>query len=172
MCFMKEGSAMSNGFASSLMLAGPLLNRPRTARRVGSANAWKMPFNRSGYCSIRLSITEKYLVQRLSKTVGDWGRSPSDTATLEHGDWLREEYGARDVEESVAMATDCASRFLRRSACNLSAVDDDRLSAGRIGLHDTMGFMDLVEAEDPDRLDVEPAGGGIGRDLLQRHIRE
>ena len=43
MCFMKDGKAMSNGFANSLMLAGPLPSRPNTARRVGSASAWKMP---------------------------------------------------------------------------------------------------------------------------------
>ena len=40
MCFMNDGSAMSNGAASSPMLAGPLPSRPSTARRVGSARAW------------------------------------------------------------------------------------------------------------------------------------
>ena len=42
MCFMNDGNAMSNGSAKSLMLAGPLPSRPSTARRVGSASAWKM----------------------------------------------------------------------------------------------------------------------------------
>jgi hypothetical protein len=40
---MKEGSAIVNGFASSLADAGATLNRSTTARRVGSASAWKIP---------------------------------------------------------------------------------------------------------------------------------
>ncbi|MEJ1977159.1 MAG: hypothetical protein WDN49_14630 [Acetobacteraceae bacterium] len=32
--------------------------------------------------------------------------------------------------------------------------------------------MDLIEAEDPDRLHVEPAGSGVRGDLLQRHVRK
>ena len=66
MCFMKDGSAMPNGFASSLMLAGPLFSCPSTARRVGSASAWKTPSSRSEYCSIWLSITTEYLVKELT----------------------------------------------------------------------------------------------------------
>src|SRR5947209_16435148 len=32
--------------------------------------------------------------------------------------------------------------------------------------------MDLVEAEDPDRLDVEPAGRCVFRYLMKRHVRQ
>ena len=39
---MNDGNAMSNGRASSLADAGPTLNRSTTARRVASANAWKI----------------------------------------------------------------------------------------------------------------------------------
>jgi hypothetical protein len=46
---MKDGNAMAKGFANSLTLAGPPLSRPNTARRVGSASAWKMPSSRAGY---------------------------------------------------------------------------------------------------------------------------
>ena len=52
------------GFAvatAALHAAGFTLNQhlTSTARRVGSARAWKMSFNRSLYCSIRLSISER-----------------------------------------------------------------------------------------------------------------
>src|SRR5215212_1363094 len=57
MCCMKDGNAMSNGFARSLTLAGPLPNRPNTALRVGSAIAWKMPFNCLVSCSIPATIS-------------------------------------------------------------------------------------------------------------------
>ncbi len=53
---MKEGSAMPKGCASSLMLAGPLPSRPITARRVGSASAWKTVFS----CSLILFHKAKY----------------------------------------------------------------------------------------------------------------
>src|SRR5262249_53482999 len=54
----------------------------------------------------------------------------------------------------------------------VSAVDHDHLSAGLVGLHDAVSFTDLVEAEDSDRLDVEPTGRGLGGDLLKGHVRE
>ena len=34
----------------------------------------------------------------------------------------------------------------------------------------TDGLTDLVEAEDPGRLDVEPTSRSVRRDLLKRHI--
>src|SRR5215213_7544836 len=57
MCCMKDGNAMSNGFARSLTLAGPLPNRPSTALRVGSAIAWKMPFSCLASCSMPATIS-------------------------------------------------------------------------------------------------------------------
>ena len=35
-----------------------------------------------------------------------------------------------------------------------------------------MSLADLLEAEDPGWLDMEAAGRGIRRDLLQRHVGE
>ena len=57
MCCMKDGNAMSNGLARSLTLAGPLLSRPNTALRVGSAIAWKMPFSCLVSCSMPATIS-------------------------------------------------------------------------------------------------------------------
>ena len=37
---MNDGSAISNGRASSVADAGPMLRRSTTARRVGSDSAW------------------------------------------------------------------------------------------------------------------------------------
>src|SRR5262249_34924652 len=48
--------------------------------------------------------------------------------------------------------------------------DDDHLAPSFARLHDAVRFMDLLEAEDPDWLDVEPTGCGVGGNLLQRHI--
>ena len=48
MCCKKDGNAISNGLARLLTLTGPLLRRPSTARRVGSASAWKMPLSCPG----------------------------------------------------------------------------------------------------------------------------
>src|SRR5438034_8986934 len=51
-----------------------------------------------------------------------------------------------------------------------SAVDDDHLSAGLIGLHDAMRFADLLEAKHAGRLCLEPARRHLARDFLQRHV--
>src|SRR5262245_6329607 len=53
-----------------------------------------------------------------------------------------------------------------------SAVEHDHLSAGFVCLHYAVSFLDLIEAEGSDRLDVEPTGRGISGDLLKRHVRE
>jgi hypothetical protein len=42
-----------------------------------------------------------------------------------------------------------------------STVNDDHLAAGLTGLHHPVGLTDLLEAEDPGWLDIEPAGRGI-----------
>ena len=44
-------------------------------------------------------------------------------------------------------------------------MDHDHLSTGLVGLHDAMRLTDLVETEDPDRLDVEPACRSVRRNL-------
>ena len=49
-------------------------------------------------------------------------------------------------------------------------MDHDHLAAGLVGLHDAVGFLDVLKAEDSDRLDVEPAGRGVRSDLLKWHI--
>jgi len=51
-------------------------------------------------------------------------------------------------------------------------VNDHHLSASFVRLHHAVRLTDLVEAEDPGRLNVELAGGGIRRDLLERHVGE
>src|SRR5262245_47915014 len=51
----------------------------------------------------------------------------------------------------------------------LSAVDDHHLPPGLVGLHDAMGFADLLEAEHAGGLGLEPARRHLLGDLLQRH---
>jgi len=47
----EDGSAISNGWASSLTGAGPRVSRSSTARRVGSVRAWKTrPSSWLGIC--------------------------------------------------------------------------------------------------------------------------
>src|SRR2546427_2756119 len=48
----------------------------------------------------------------------------------------------------------------------------DHLAAGLVGLHHAVSFTDFVEAEDPRRLHVEPAGCGVPGNLLKRDVRE
>src|SRR5262245_10287443 len=54
----------------------------------------------------------------------------------------------------------------------LSVVDHDHFAAGLVRLHDAVRFTDFVEAEDSDRLDVEPTSRGVRGDLLKGHVRE
>jgi hypothetical protein len=42
---MNDGSAITNGRASSVADAGPMLSRSTTARRVGSDSAWNTVAN-------------------------------------------------------------------------------------------------------------------------------
>ena len=53
-----------------------------------------------------------------------------------------------------------------------SVVNDNHLAASLVGLHDSVSLTDLVEPEDPGRLDVEPAGRSVRSNLLKRHVRE
>src|ERR1700742_979156 len=55
---------------------------------------------------------------------------------------------------------------LAASKGSASFPDHNHLSPGLIGLHDAMGFVDLFEAENPDRFDTEPACRGIRSILL------
>jgi hypothetical protein len=50
--------------------------------------------------------------------------------------------------------------------------DRRHLSTGVVRLHDVMRLADIVEAEDPKRLDIVPAGGGLCCNLQQRRIRK
>jgi len=54
----------------------------------------------------------------------------------------------------------------------LRGENDYHLAARFAGLHHSMSLADLLEAEDPGWLDIEAAGRGIRRDLLQRHVGE
>src|ERR1700751_2095266 len=71
----------------------------------------------------------------------------------------------------VTMATDLGM-CLSNELAGQGVENDDHLSAGLVGLHDTVRLMDLFETEYPDRLDVKATGRSIRSDLLQRHIRD
>src|SRR5215813_5921912 len=64
------------------------------------------------------------------------------------------------------------SRHNRARRVTRSVANDDHLAASLVGLHDAVSLTDLVEPEDPGRLDVEPAGRSVRSNLLKRHIRE
>ena len=49
-------------------------------------------------------------------------------------------------------------------------MNDDHLAAGLVCLHHAVRLTNLLEAEDPGWLDVEPAGRGIRGNLLKRHV--
>jgi hypothetical protein len=51
-------------------------------------------------------------------------------------------------------------------------VDNNHLSARLVGLHHAVSFLNLIEAKDSDRLDVEPTHSGVRRNLLKRHVRK
>ena len=63
MCCMNDGRAIVNGFANSLADAGETLKRSTTARRVGSASAWKM-FARAGSARITLRHMPNYTAEQ------------------------------------------------------------------------------------------------------------
>src|SRR5437660_34555 len=72
----------------------------------------------------------------------------------------------------VTIATEFDISILLHSKAQVSVADHDQLSASLVSLHGAVRLTDLVEAEDTNRLDVEPTGGCVLRDLLQRHVRE
>ena len=51
-------------------------------------------------------------------------------------------------------------------------MNDDHLAAGLAGLHHPVGLTDLLEAEYPGRLNVEPAGRSIRRDRRELGPRQ
>src|SRR5262249_60508597 len=53
-----------------------------------------------------------------------------------------------------------------------SSMNNNHLATGLVGFHHAVGFTDFVEAEDPRRLDVDPAGRGVLSNFLKRDIRE
>jgi hypothetical protein len=53
-----------------------------------------------------------------------------------------------------------------------SGMDDDHFSAGLIGLHNPVRFVDLVEAKYAGRFDAEPPVGHLVCDVLERHVRQ
>src|SRR5215472_6479859 len=52
----------------------------------------------------------------------------------------------------------------------ISIEDHDHLAAGLVSLRDEVGVLDVLKAEDSDRLDVEPAGRSVRGDLLKWHV--
>ena len=53
-----------------------------------------------------------------------------------------------------------------------SIEDHNHLAGGLVGLHDAVRFLDVLKAEDSDRLDVEPASRGVRGDLLKWNVGE
>ena len=45
----------------------------------------------------------------------------------------------------------------------------NHLAPSLVGFHHAMGLTDLLEAEDPGGLDVEPTGRGVCGNLLKRY---
>src|SRR5262249_46836044 len=74
---------------------------------------------------------------------------------------------AADVVQPVAARGVAPSCSHRRSLVN-----DNHFAASLVFLHGAVRFADLVEPEDPGRLDVEPTRCSVRSNLLKRHVRE